>query len=182
MTNAMDLMLQQVFSEDLAEVELMENTEFGMPSAVNAMSSVLNYIITDAFDLDPTESFWIGYELGTILAPLEKLLPLAVLGAVKKEMDTQEYSRRMMTRATNFHGARNDFQPEVSVSIAPISDWVDSLSDIVLTSYPSLRPMLRSSIIGSIHGLLTELGVTSDPKNTRRSLYLPNAVRYLVKR
>lgn len=182
MTTTIDLLSLVRAAVDSPEELEADYAAVSQPSAVNALSSVLNYIITDAFDLDPEESLWVGYQLGQILLPLERLLPSAVLGSVRQEMTTQEYSNRMLTRASVWSGPKVKYVRDPSIRAAPVSDWVESLSQIVLSSYPNLRPMLQSTIIGSIHGLLTELGVTSDPKTSRPSLYLPNAVRYLLKK
>lgn len=146
---------------------------------VNALSSVINYIITDAFNLNPEESLWVGYHLGEILSPLKNIIPTAILGAVQREIETGEYSNRMFDRTSRpSYGTDTTFT--AGVRYAPVSDWVEGISEIVLGSYPNLRPMIRSSIVGSIHGLFTELGVGDDPRTSRASSYLPNGVRYLI--
>jgi hypothetical protein len=165
--------LRRALEDDPMIVEAV-NTE--APSAVGSLSSVLNYIITDAFDLSSEESLWVGYHMGILLTPLANLIPTASLGAVRQEMRTKEYSARLFKRKEYPDAVKIDS----AVKYAPIEDWVESLSEIVLSSYPELRPMIRSSIIGSIHGLLTELGLNSNPKKSRGSLYLPNAVRHLL--
>jgi hypothetical protein len=159
------------------EQESFRNEE---PTVVNALSSVINYIISDAFMLSSEESMWVGYHLGNIFTPLNSIIPLAILGAVRQEMRTREYSNRMFNRTSAIGEVK---APVAGVKYAPIEDWVDAISEIVLSCYPSVRPMIKSAIIGSLHGLLTELGVSANPKdkNARGSQYLPTAVRYRLK-
>lgn len=147
--------------------------------AVSALSSVINYIITDAFNLSPENSFWVAYHLGQIFEPLKNIKPEATLGAVQREMECGEYSNRMIQRELSPATTTNTTF-STDVRYASVSDWVEGLSEIVLSSYPDLRPMISSSIVGSIHGLLTELGVGDDPRKSRASQYLPNSVRYLL--
>lgn len=147
---------------------------------VSALSSVVNYIITDAFDLTSEESLWVGHHLAQILAPLKDIAPRAILGAVQKEIESGEYSLRMFERSvrTPLPAASAEFNE--AVKYAPVTDWVEGISEIILGSYPDVRPMIRSSIVGSIHGLFTELGVGDNKKNSRPSAYLPTSVRYLL--
>lgn len=181
MTTTIDL-LSLLRAEDSNDEFDADLKVIATPSMVNAMSSVLNYIITDAFDLDPEESLWVGYQLGQVLSPLERLIPSALMGAVQQELRTQEYSHRMMSRSSTYQGPKIKYVRDPSVRVADLGDWVESLTQIIFASYPNLRPMLQSTIIGSMHGMLAELGVTNDPKTTRPSLYLPTAVRYLLKK
>jgi hypothetical protein len=170
--------LAEELEDDMLIDDILNDTETGsQPSTVNAISSVLNYIITDAFDLTTEESMWVGYHLGNILSPLNNIIPTALMGAVKQELTNKEYSNRLFKRG-NIETKPVDVV--AGVRYAPIEDWVESLSEIILSSYSGLRPMIKSSIIGSIHGLLTELGISSNPKKSRGSLYLPNAVRHLL--
>jgi len=146
---------------------------------VNALSSVINYIITDAFNLSTENSLFVAFHLGQIFEPLKHIKPDALLAAVQKEMDCGEYSKRMFQRET-MPIKNTDTSYSTGVRYASVSDWVEGLSEIVLGSYSDLRPMIQSSIVGSIHGLLTELGVGDDPRKSRASQYLPNSVRYLI--
>jgi hypothetical protein len=145
----------------------------------NAVASVMNYLLTDAFDLTQEESFWVGYELQTLLSPVSALVPRMYLAAVKQELNTNEYSEKMFSR--NWDEAGNvQTEQNNSSKQAPISDWAEMLSEIVLVSYPDLRSFIAASVIGSIYGILAELGLTEDLKTTRKSLYLPTAIRHLV--
>lgn len=151
----------------------------------NALSSVINYIITDAFNLTPEESLWVAYYLGEILSPLKNLEPSLLLAAVDSELNTKEYSNRMIRKISapinHSYQATLESQNFTSgVKYAPVGDWVEGISEIVLSSYPNLRPMIRSSIVGSIHGLFLELGVDDNPRKSRASSYLPNSVRYIL--
>lgn len=145
----------------------------------NAVSSVMNYIVTDAFDLTQEESFWVGYELRTVLAPVSALRPRVFLAAVSQELETGEYSDKLFSRNWDMAGKTPSNQNGNSRQ-APISDWAEMLSEIVLISYPDLRGMITASIIGSIYGILTELGLSEDMKTTRKSEYLPTAIRHIV--
>lgn len=145
----------------------------------NAVSSVMNYILTDAFDLTQEESFWVGYELRNVLAPVSALRPRVYLAAVSQELETREYSEKLFGRNWELAG-RDAANQGSDARQAPISDWAEMLSEIVLVSYPDLRGMITASIIGSIYGILSELGLSDNLNTTRKSLYLPMAIRHLV--
>lgn len=170
----LDRVLAEPINDSLIEESVSPSAT---PSTVNAIASVMDYIITDAFDLSTEESLWVGYHLGNILSPLSNIIPTALMGAVKQEIMNKEYSGRLFKRGSV---PPRSIELTSGVRYAPIEDWVESLSEVVLSSYPNLRPMIRSSIIGSIHGLLTELGINGNPRKSRGSLYLPNAVRHLL--
>lgn len=144
----------------------------------NAVSSVINYILTDAFDLTQEESFWVGYELRSVLAPVSALRPRVYLAAVKQELETGEYSQKLFAR--DWDSAGTTSQSTGAARQAPISDWAEMLSEIVLISYPDLRGMITASIIGSIYGILSELGLSDNSRTSRKSSYLPTAIRHLV--
>lgn len=147
----------------------------------NAVASVMNYIITDAFNLTQEESFWVGYELQTTLSPVSALRPRMYLAAVKQELETRDYSVKLFSRKWHENEQNGSLVTDpVDARQAPISDWAEMLSEIVLVSYPDLRSFIAASVIGSIYGMLTELGLTEDERTSRKSLYLPTAVRHLV--
>ena len=146
----------------------------------NAVSSVMNYILTDAFDLTQEESFWVGYELRNVLAPVSALRPRVYLAAVSQELETGEYSDKLFSRNWDTAGRNSNSDAPTDSRQAPISDWAEMLSEIVLISYPDLRGMITASIIGSIYGILSELGLSDDLKVSRKSQYLPTAIRHLV--
>ena len=143
----------------------------------SSLSAVINFILTDAFNLTAEENMWVSYHLNTILEPVSVLRPRVLLAAVKRELENKEYSDKLFTR--NWADA-GYIDPETDIRYAPLEDWVEALSEIILVSYPDLRPILRSSIIGSIHGVMTELGVSDDVRTSRGSVYLPTAIRHLV--
>lgn len=145
----------------------------------NAVSTVMNYILTDAFDLTQEESFWVGYELRNVLAPVSALRPRVYLAAVGQELDTGKYSEKLFGRNWDMAG-KNPPTGETGAKQAPISDWAEMLSEIVLVSYPDLREFIAASVIGSIYGILVELGLSDDPKTGRKSEYLPTALRHIV--
>lgn len=148
---------------------------------VRALSTVINYIITDAFGLDAEESMWLGYNLNQVLDPLNDLLPTYILAAVNREMSDEEYSTRLMNLLSDPNRIQSTAVVNTDgVKYATLNDWVEGTSEIILGSYPRVRPMYKSRIVGSIHGLFTELGLTNDLKKSRASLYLPNSVRFLL--
>lgn len=185
MDNTMELLSKALANSANAnsgsDIEASENTHIA-PRATNALSSVINYIVTDAFNLDPEESLWVGYRLEIVLSPLRHIPPKVILAAVDRELSCGEYSNRMIQRVSRSSAmtAYADTSFSLGVRYAPVSDWVEGISDIVLNSYPNLKPMLKSSIVGSINGLFIELGVSDDPRKSRSSLYLPTSVRYLI--
>jgi hypothetical protein len=152
---------------------------------VGALSSVLNFIITDAFSLTAEESIWISRLLNNALEPLKEIIPSATLGAVRQEMTNSAYSIRMFERSMQPEfavGATNSTQSFAKdVKYASASEWTEGICQIVLASYPNVRPAISSRIIGSVHGIFTELGVGEDPKQSRSSAYLPNSIRFILR-
>jgi len=169
-------LLQASLKEDEGKPKTDEMS-MDLHSINNALSAVINFILTDAFNLTEEENMWVSYHLNTILEPVSVLRPRVLLAAVKRELDNKEYSDKLFRRDWASAGY---IDPEADVRYAPLEDWVEALSEIVLVSYPDLRPLLRSSIIGSIHGVMTELGVSEDLTVSRGSVYLPTAIRHLV--
>lgn len=161
------------------EVHVQMPIKHSLQDISNAVSSVMNYILTDAFDLTQEESFWVGYELRSVLAPVSALRPRVYLAAVSQELETRQYSQKLFGR--NWDMAGKDLTTQDSrARQAPISDWAEMLSEIVLVSYPDLRGMITASIIGSLYGILAELGLSDDMNTTRKSQYLPMAIRHTV--
>lgn len=155
---------------------------FEAERTVSALSSVVNYIITDAFNLTSEESIWIGMLLNNALEPLKTIIPTATLGAVKQELHNGNYSIRLFERTStppNAVTATNVIY-DADVKYATVSEWTEGICEIILTGYPHLRPILKSRIIGSIYGIFRELGVGDNP-DSRPSLYLPNNIRYLLR-
>lgn len=148
---------------------------------VRALSTVINYIITDAFGLNAEESMWLGYNLTTVLEPLSDLLPQSILIAVDQEMVSEEYSDRLMNLLSDPNRIiSNSIAKTPGVKYATLSAWVEGVSEIILSSYPNIRPMYKSRLVGSVYGLFQELGLTSDLATSRASLYLPNSIRYII--
>lgn len=143
---------------------------------VNAIRTVVNYTLSTAFDLVAEESLWVGWHLQEILHPLKNFHPTGRQAAVKQEIDTRHYSNLLFERNKErgtIH-RRND-----DVKYASLDDWTEAITEIIFASYPDLRPMIKARIIGSISGLLYELGVRNDEKG-RASLYLPGALRHII--
>jgi hypothetical protein len=146
---------------------------------VSSLGNVVNFIISDAFNLTSEETIWVSMMLTSALEPLKKVIPSATMGAVTQEMLNGIYSLRMFER---------DGQPNLgkeivyndSIKFASATDWTEGIYQIVYASYPNLRPAISSRIIGSIYGVFTELGVKENPKESRVSSYLPNNIRYLL--
>jgi hypothetical protein len=162
-----------------SNVHVKANVKHSLQDISNAVSSVMNYILTDAFDLTQEESFWVGYELRSVLAPVSALRPRVYLAAVSQELETGEYSEKLFSRNWDMAG-QNVQNQNTDSRQAPISDWAEMLSEIVLISYPDLRGMITASIIGSIYGILSELGLSDNMKASRKSQYLPTAIRHIV--
>lgn len=158
---------------------------FEADRTVAALSSVINYIITDAFDLTPEDSIWIGRLLNSALEPLKTIVPTATLGAVKQEMTHGTYSIRMFAKANTPTGGQNITTQantiNKNIEYASASDWTEGICEIILAGYPHLRPTIHSRIIGSIYGIFTELNVGENPETSRASTYLPDNIRYLLR-
>lgn len=142
-----------------------------------AIASVVNYIITDAFNLTEDEHQWLGFQLGKLMKPLESLPTEVLLSSVRQEIMTGEYSKRLF-----------DYQPKSTipnefyqnVRVALLEDWVTVISSAILSSYPTAKPMVQAATVGQIYGMLVTLGLTNEIETSRKSTYLPNAVKYIV--
>lgn len=120
---------------------------------VSAMSSVMNFLISDIFSLSPEETLWVGYHLNQIFKPLEDLEPSIILAAVDRELKTSEYSDRLAHKNNTPMFAESVYlTPDKTVKAASLSEWVQGLSEIALAAYPDARPMIVSMIVGSLHG------------------------------
>lgn len=148
---------------------------------VSALSSVVNYIITDAFNLTSDESFWVGMMLNTSLEPLKTIIPSATLGAVRQELSIGTYSQRLFERASIPANATQPTTYDKNVEYASVSDWTEGICEIILSGYPHLRPILKTRIIGSVYGIFRELGVGETSKS-RPSIYLPTNIRFLLRK
>lgn len=143
---------------------------------VHAVAVVVNYTISDAFDLSAEESIWVGWHLQSILEPLQEETPEGVQAAVRQELETFNYSNALFDRDKETGNLREQVR---NVKYASLDEWTEAISEIIFASYPDLRPLAHSRIIGGISGLLCELGITNN-KDSRASLYLPNALRYII--
>lgn len=162
-------------TEELNVSNVEEKTE---PKTVaRAITSVVNFIISDAFNLSDEEHIWLGYQLGKIIKPLEFIKPTIVLGAVKRELSTGDYSERLFNYKQT---EKVHYSVSPIVRNASLEDWTTVISSAILSSYPDARHMVQASVIGSIYGMLAELGLSNDPEKSRQSMYLPNAVRYAL--
>lgn len=149
---------------------------------VSALSNVLNFIVTDAFCLTAEESIWVSRLLHNALEPLKKIIPSATLGAVKQEMLTGSYSLRMFQKNSTPEFTLDDISDPYGKNVqqATATDWTEGICQIIFDSYPDLRPAIKSRIIGSVHGVFEELGVTDNLKKTRKARYLPTTIRYVI--
>jgi hypothetical protein len=143
---------------------------------VNAISVVINYTISDAFDLTMEESILVGWMLQSTLDPLRNEHAEYLQAAVKQELDTFVYSNALFERDKERGSIHKQMK---DVKYASLDEWTKAITEIIFASYTDLRPMTTASIIGSISGIFMELGLTND-KSSRASLYLPNALRYIV--
>lgn len=143
---------------------------------VSAISTVVTYMLADAFDFTAEESIWVGWNLQELLSPLRKEHSNALQVAVARELDTFEYSQALFDRDKERGSVRGQHD---NVKYASLDDWTEAVTEIIFASYQHLRPMTKARIIGSVAGLLAELGITNDT-NSRASLYLPNSLRHIV--
>ena len=142
-----------------------------------AIASVVNYIITDAFNLTEEEHQWLGVQLGKIMKPLETLPTEVLLSSVRQEINTAEYSKRLFNYQQKTE-IPNEYYTNVKTAL--LEDWVTVISSAILSSYPNSKPMVQAATVGQIYGLLVDLGLTNDAETSRKSTYLPNAVKYIV--
>lgn len=140
---------------------------------VTALRSVLLYTLTDTFALIPEESLWLGYELGTILAPLEGHATAVVPLPVRQEMLGGAASAaldRLHQRATQM------LPHDPDAVTATAEQWTSVIMSMVKTCFdiPAMSELaMQARILGALH----ELGI-DDPRNPRPSRYLPNDVRF----
>lgn len=141
-------------------------------NVIRASRTVIVYTIADVFDLTEDEAMWAVYHLDAALKPFAPKKARALASPVRHELESGFYS--------DCFAKRDSANPQVAdptVASADAIDWATALSNVVLESFPH-RPMESSVLIGSISGILTELGV-GHATHPRASKYLPNAVRYL---
>lgn len=145
-----------------------------------AFSSVLTYIIADAFDLSGDEILKVGYYINEIMSPLEKIKASAVPPVVLEEIKYSRYSEKLFVRTDSSDSLTETQKPITGVRIASLTTWVEGFSDVIFNSYTNLTPMYKSRIVGSLQGLFAELGLNNNLSKTRPSIYLPNAIRTLI--
>lgn len=145
-----------------------------------AFSSVLTYIIADAFDLSGDEILKVGYYINDIMSPLETVRASAVPPVVLEEVKYARYSERLFARTDSNVSTTGAKRALTGVRIASLTTWVEGYSDVIFNSYTNLTPMYKSRIVGSLNGLFAELGLDNDLSKTRPSIYLPNAIRTLI--
>lgn len=143
---------------------------------VHAIAVVINYTISDTFDLTMEESIWTGWILQDVLQPLSEIHTESIQAAVKQELSTFIYSNMLFERDQERGSIHKQMK---NVKYASLDEWTKAITEIIFASYPDLRPMVAARIIGSISGLFTELGLTND-KTSRASLYLPTTVRHII--
>lgn len=174
------LIAKQLGIKDLPaheEATALQENKNDSKTVARAITSVVNYIISDAFNLSDEEHIWLGYQLGKIIKPLEFITPTIVLGAVKRELSTGDYSERLF----NYKQSNQVYySASPAVRNASLEDWTTVIAAAILSSYPDARHMIQASVIGSIYGMLAELGLSNNPEESRQSMYLPNAVRYAL--
>jgi hypothetical protein len=159
------------------EDETSNARDYDAKQVAKAISSVMNFIISDAFNLNDEEHIWVGYHLSKIIKPLEFVKPTIILGAVKRELNFGEYSERLFQYKQN---AEVQHAIPAAVRTAKLEDWTTVISAAILSSYPDARPMIQASVVGSVYGMLSELGISNDLTLSRQSTYLPTAVRFVL--
>lgn len=163
--------------EEVKEAPITYTEQKNPRETGRAIASVINFLLTDSFNLSEREHEWLGYQLGKIIKPLETLPAEVMLASVNKEIETGEYSERL------FNYKQSAEIPETlygKTKTALLEDWVTVISSAILSSYPTAKPMVQAATVGQIYAVLSELGLTNSIETSRRSVYLPNAVRYLL--
>lgn len=145
-----------------------------------AFSSVLTYIIADAFDLSGDEILKVGYYISDMMSPLEHVKASAVPPVVLEEIKYSRYSQKLFTKTDSNVSTTDLKKPLIGVRVASLTTWVEGFSDVIFNSYTELTPMYKSRIVGSLQELFSSLGLDNDLSKTRPSIYLPNAIRTLM--
>lgn len=145
-----------------------------------AFSSVLTYIIADAFDLAGDEILKVAYYVNEMMSPLESVRASAVPPVVLEEIKYSRYSEKLFQRTDRNDSTTTSKRGLTGVRIASLTTWVEGYSDVIFNSYTNLTPMYKSRIVGSLNKLFSELGLDNDLAKTRPSIYLPNAIRTLM--
>ena len=143
---------------------------------VNAIAVVINYTISDAFDLTMEESILISWMLQEILEPLREVHAECLQAAVKQELETFVYSNSLFERDKERGSIHKQMK---NIKYASLDEWTKAITEIVFASYDDVRPMITARIVGSVSGMFSELGLSND-KNSRASLYLPTTLRYMI--
>lgn len=161
-------------------LNLRERHENSDEVTAKAFSSVLTYIIADAFDLSGDEILKVGYYVNDLIKPLEQVKASAVPPVVLEEIKYSRYSEKLFQRTDNNVSSTETQKPLTNVRIASLTTWVEGFSDVIFNSYTNLTPMYKSRIVGSLQGMFADLGLHNDLSKTRPSIYLPNAIRTLI--
>ncbi|MBC9706693.1 MAG: hypothetical protein H9W81_17420 [Enterococcus sp.] len=140
------------------------------------MRTVITFTITDVFDLTPDESFWLSYQINSLLEPFESITPIVIPTAVSHELTTRQYSTYLSDRTNGGYAPRSEDVEETN-----LTDWTEVFMEMLCSAYPCMAPMQEAAIRGKMTGLLMELGVGIE-KSPRGALYLPNAVRHALAR
>lgn len=154
---------------DTGEIEVVASPQ----DVLRAINTVITYTIADVFDLTEEEVIWVKYHLDEALKPFARCKQNSMMNAVRHQLLTGEYERRL--------NARTNAQPHVSdgkAAEADVLDWATVLSNVVTQTFDA-RPIVATQFLGALAGILTELGV-GHPTSPRASKYLPNAVRFLT--
>lgn len=140
---------------------------------VVALRAVLTYTLTDAFALVSDESFWLGYELKTLLIPLKGNETLVVPLSVRQEMLGGAASAAL----ERLHQKDTQYLPVDPKAVrATASQWAEVVMSMVNICF-TVTPMVGIEMQARLVAMLHELGI-DDPKTPRPSRYLPNDVRF----
>jgi hypothetical protein len=142
-------------------------------ASLHALRAVIQFTITDALGLLPEESMWLGYHLDIALSPLVGQAPEMVTIAMRQEMLTRAYSRKLQELESVQPAAPQSRQADTAYATA--ADWAGVVMESITHCY-QLRPLTESTMHGQIVGLFRELGVDQRP-NPRGTRYLPSDLR-----
>lgn len=158
------------------DMDDFENRKYEDCEVVNAVWKVITFTICDVFALTEPEQHWVSYKVRTALLPYMGR-PWGVLpNAVKCELDTGEYSRRLNTLSKSSYPQEEDLDGPTKT--ASPQEWAQALGDVAIKTFQA-RQITDFAFIGTIAGILAELGVGAST-NPRGSSYLPTSVRALL--
>ncbi len=150
------------YSEEKTYLNKYDPTE-----VVNALYSSIYAIVADAFSLSNAERDKVRSQLDSLFKSLHGKKVIALPMIVERELINSHYSK---TLAYEFNG-----KVENNGVQATVQDWAIIFNGLINDTL-DVPPMVSSSNLGHIVGILNDLGVGSNKK----SRYLPTSVRQIA--